>query len=329
MKFSVGYQMREDNRMKYALSKYRDSISEVYFSFGDIPNGRNSTYNDLFPHQAVNKQLSELGDLPLNLLLNGNCYGKYALARSFYNKLGDTISFLSENTNLKSITTTSPLIARFVKENFSLHVRASVNMNIGTVEGMEYVENLFDSFYASRELNRNLEKLLVLRKWCDERGKKLYGLANSGCLKNCSAHTFHDNLVAHEAESSEMDNAYVFKGQCEVFFSDPDKRAQWLRYMTFIRPEDVSLYEGIFDGIKLATRVNNDPFKVIGAYVNGSYSGAITSLLEPDHSPLFYSELIENKKISGDFAETVLKCNKDCSNCDFCKNVQKNATIKL
>ena len=35
---------------------------------------------------------------------------------------------------------------------------------------------------------------------CDAEGKELYMLANSGCLNNCSAHVFHDNLVAHEAQ---------------------------------------------------------------------------------------------------------------------------------
>ena len=97
--------------------------------------------------------------------------------------------------------------------------------------------------------------------------------------------------------------------------------------MTFIRPEDVSLYDGLFNGIKLATRVNRDPERIITSYVRGSYSGAVTALLEPDHTALFYPQVIENKKIAG--IEKVLECNKNCYKCSLCREIQKNATVIL
>jgi hypothetical protein len=331
MQFSVGYQLKNDDKLINAVIENRDKISEVYFSFGDIPNGRGKISDQCeIPYLAVKKQMEDLKRLKgikMNLLLNGNCYGKYALARSFYNKLGDTVDYLKGEIDLQSVTTTSPLIARFIKENFSLHVRASVNMGIGSVEGMEYVQDLFDSFYLAREYNRDIKRIKAIKAWCDKHGKGLYGLANSGCLKNCSAHTFHDNLVAHESESAEMDNAYKFEGQCKAFLQNEGNRKNWLRYMTFIRPEDVSLYEGLFDGIKLATRVNRDPEKIITSYVKGSYSGAVSALLEPDHTALFYPEIIENKKISG--MERVLNCNKNCTECTLCAEIQKEATVIL
>ena len=61
---------------------------------------------------------------------------------------------------LNGITTTSPLIARFIKDNFeNLDVRASVNMSVGSVEGFEYISDYFDSFYLKRELNRDFDKI--------------------------------------------------------------------------------------------------------------------------------------------------------------------------
>ena len=78
-------------------------------------------------------------------------------------------------------------VKEFIKNNFEdLEVRASVNMEIGTIEGMEYITNYFDSYYMKREYNRDIEKVAELKKWCDENGKKLFGLANSGCLNFCS-----------------------------------------------------------------------------------------------------------------------------------------------
>lgn len=334
MKFSVGYQFFHNDMFIDAVLKNSMNIKEVYFSWGDIPNGRKSDDFSKFPQTLATKinQLSRLKDngIKLNLLLNGNCYGKYAQSRSFFNKLGDTIEYLKENVSVDSVTTTSPLIAKFVKQNFpDTEVRASVNMEIGNAQGMDYIADLFDSFYLKREYNRDLNKIKSARDWCDENGKKLYGLGNSGCLNFCSAHTFHDNLVSHESEIAEMDNAYQFEGQCWQYLKNDVKRDSWLRITNFIRPEDVNKYDGLFDGLKLATRVSNNPIGIIEAYCKGSYSGNIPDLLEPNHAGLFYPEIIENKIIPDGFAETVLNCDKNCKECGYCDKVQKNATVIL
>ena len=322
--------------MVSAIKEWASKIGEIYFSWEDLPNGRNTIASvDMNRYAARQKQENDLLELSqhgisFNLLLNGNCYGKDAQSRAFFCKVGDTVEYLQEKYNLKSVTTTSPLIAKFLKQNFEdIEVRASVNMGIEGTVGMDYVAEYFDSFYLKREYNRDLKKLKAARVWCDKMDKKLYGLANSGCLNFCSVHTFHDNLVSHESEISQMDNAYEFEGQCHLYLKSQEKRNNWLRISNFIRPEDVSLYEDYFDGLKIATRMNNNPARVISAYCRGSFSGAVTDLLEPNHSGLFYPEVIENKKIPENFTRTVLNCNKDCEHCDYCKNIQKAASITL
>ena len=45
--------------------------------------------------------------------------------------------------------------------------------------------------------------------------------------------------------------------------------------------------------------------------------------------PIFYPEVIENKKIPEAFGEKVLKCNKNCGECGFCHEVQETATVVL
>ena len=300
MKFSIGYQMTEDQNFVDTILKYRDRIYEVYFSFGDTPNGRHSqtSIEGLLPHEITARQLQELSrisaaGIPLNLLYNGNCYGEGALSRTFFNSIGDTVDYFSREFTLASVTTTSPLIARFIKGNFeNIKTRASVNMEIGTVEGMEYLSKYFDSYYMKREYNRDFDKIRELREWCDESGKELFMLANSGCLNNCSAHNFHDNLVAHESEISRMDNAYNFGGICHAFLSDEKNYAKLIEYTNFVRPEDMHKYDGLFCAAKLATRVHRTPAMVLDSYVRGSYSGDVLRLLEPSHS--IYPYVIEN-----------------------------------
>ena len=334
-KFTVGLPIAENDSFVDKIIEYKEKISEVYFSWGNFPSGRSSQVGYVTPWEAQARQIELLDrlnreGLAFNLLFNANCYGERAQARTLFEEIGETVDYVASRYRLASVTTTSPLIAKFIKNNFEgIKTRASVNMEIGSEEGFTYLEDYFDGFYMKREHNRNLRVIKKLRGWCDERGKELYMLANSGCLNNCSAHVFHDNLVAHEKEIASKDNAYDFTGVCREYFGKDGRIDSYLRVTNFIRPEDISLVAEYFDGIKLATRVNPNPQRVLEAYMKGRFSGAVTSLLEPDHTGLFYPKIIENSKIDPAWVKTVLNCNKDCRACGFCVRTAENAIIKL
>ena len=283
MKFSVGYQA--DAAWIDALVARREALCDVYFAFGTMPSGRKAV-------SGVDRQLEDLGRLAdagiqLHLLFNANCYGAKAQARSFFAEVGETIERFSDGA-LTGVTTTSPLVAKFVKDNFPhLETRASVNMEIGTEEGMDYLSDVFDGYYLKRELNRDREAVRRIKAWCDARGKKLYILANSGCLNFCSSHVFHDNLVAHEAEIAREDNGYAYGGTCWKWLARPENRAKWMDRTNWIAPEDVAKYEGLCAAMKLATRINAHPTRILESYATGSHIGNVMSLLEPDHSALW------------------------------------------
>ncbi len=337
MKYIVGLPVSENAAFIENVIKNRQHIKEVYFSFGDSPSGRSalSSVSNTTPFEAEMNQANALRKLcdagiGLNLLFNANCYGRDAQSRAFFGRVGDLVDYIAREYKLLSVTTSSPLIAKFIKENFEgIDVRASVNMEIGTVEGISYVADYFDSFYVRREANRSLKTLLELRRYCDGCGKEMYLLANSGCLNNCSAHIFHDNLVAHEKEISAMDNGYQFNGICWDFLSKKDSLNSWLQNTNFIRPEDIGLYENITPAVKLATRVNSSPSRILGAYIDGRYRGSVMEILEPNHSSIFYPSYIENSNFNKDFAKRVMTCDKNCRECGFCTQTTNDACIKL
>ena len=306
MKFSVGYQLFDDYAFVEKIIEHKNSISEVYFSWGDFPNGRNNQLKrgDMTPDVAKEKQIFDLAllakeSIPFNVLFNATCYGKDSQSREFFTKVGDTLDFISENYGLSSVTTASPLIAKFVKANFAgVDVRASVNMGIGSEIGMEYLSDYFDSFYLKRELNRDFKKIKEIKSWCDKNGKKLYALANSGCLNFCSAHTFHDNLVSHESDISKMDNGFEFSGVCREFLSKRENSERILDCTNFIRPEDVYLYEGLFPSMKLATRVNANPSRVLDSYIKYKrHLGSVFDLCEPNHTSTLSPYILDNAYI--------------------------------
>ena len=329
MKFQVGYQ---NNRalIEYVL-KHSGQVSEVYFPWGDFTTGRG-----VIPTEAAKQELAadlrRFADagIRLCLLLNGNCYGRHTLARSFFQKLGDAVDLLQEEYALDGVTTASPLIARFLRRNFpGLAIRASVNMEIGTPEGVEYLEDYFDSFYLKREYNYDRKTIIRMRDFCHRHGKKMYLLANSGCLNFCSARTFHDNLVAHQHEIAEMDNAFDFHGECTIFLKKGENRRDLLSKTNFIRPEDVPLYEGLCDGMKLATRTNFNPLAVVSAYFSGQWKGNLLDLTEPAHSELLLPEILDSGRFPPDYAEKRLNCDRNCGECRFCRTVQEKASVTL
>lgn len=299
MQFTVGLQLRDESFLSCILEN-RTHIQEVYFSWGDFPNGRSNQLMgaQLTPWELQQKQIDALqrisdAGIGLNLLFNANCYGADSQSRAFFEKIGQTADYIQSRFGLASVTTTSPLIAKFMRNNFEgVEVRASVNMEIGTVEGMDYLAQYFDGYYMKRELNRNLAQVEKLHNWCKENGKKLHMLANSGCLNHCSAHNFHDNLVAHEAQIAKMDNAYQFGGICHEYLKDPAHHKALIENTNFIRPEDIPKYEPYFETVKLATRISKNPGQILQSYIRGKYSGDILRLLEPAHS--IYPYVLEN-----------------------------------
>jgi len=329
MKLFVGYQMCQTDAFLNSILAHKDQIGEVYFSWDTMPSGRSivGLQRDLLPWEASQRQREELrkiadAGIGLNLLLNANCYGERSLERSFYQSTGDLVDNLQREWNLVSVTTTSPVIGRFLRQNFSgLEVRASVNMEIGTPEGMDYLADCFDSYYLKRELNRNMEALKKIRRHCDETGKGLHMLANSGCLNNCSARQFHDNLVAHEQEIARMDNAFTFHSACRSYLGKDNNRQNLLRLSNWVRPEDLHHYEGLVDGVKIATRTSPNPLAILEAYTRRRYSGNVLDLLEPNYAALYYPEVLNNSAFPPDYFQIRHNCGGDCRSCGYCTGV--------
>lgn len=305
MRFSVGYQLPagdEEDSIATIVADHRHSVAEVYFAWvgmasGRAPVGWRSGEVDWTAQARLEADLGALAGLGvrLNLLLNANCYGGLAVSQALANQVTSLVEHLLSLSGLDVVTTTSPYVAHVVKERFpEVETRASVNMRVGTVEGMGYVADLFDGFCVQRDYNRDLEQLDVLREWAAAHGKSLTLLANSGCLYLCSGQSFHDNLVAHEAEMAHTVAGHAWNPvTCWRYYRERDNWVSWLRN-TWVRPEDVHQYDAYVSLVKLATRMHAMPRKVIEAYVRGRFHGNLMDLMEPSHSLALRPHVVDN-----------------------------------
>lgn len=338
MKYCIGFQLYENGEEAFSeiVKTYREHISEVFFAWQDIATGRSAIatrhgYTDWSAQARTEEELRVIkqANVKLDLLFNGNCYGEYAISEKLANTVISVIEHLgSVGCGVDIITTASPAIAHTVKKYFpNIEVRASVNMRIGTVKGMEYLSDLFDSFHVQREYNRNLPHLKMLKEWADGVGKKLIMLANSGCFANCSGQTFHDNLVAHEAQICEVKNLDDFNSY--ICWRAMKSKDNWhmLLENTWVRPEDIHYYEGIFDTVKLATRMHSHPGMVIDAYARGRFIGNTLDLFEPGFGRAIAPDIISNQDFPADWFTKTTSCDKICHRCGYCKAVLAQVLI--
>ncbi len=338
---AVGYQPAEPGEESFfdLIAPYGDAVSELFFAWPGHASGRSPVglgpdgridgaafarfEADLIRFRRAGKRL--------DVLFNANCYGGDAMSVELEAEVIRILRYAADHVGgVDVVTTTSPAIAWMVKRQFpEVDVRASVNMRIGSVAGMDYLADRFDSYHIQRDVQRNLAHVELLKNWAASRGKKLVMLANSGCLRDCSGQTFHDNLVAHESDVSQSTNIKDFMPYaCWAYLKDPARWAAVLQ-ATWVRPEDVDAYAGRVDLIKLATRMHDRPHVVVGAYARRAYAGNLLDLLEPGFSRLLAPKVIDNRRFPPDWLDTVSTCDGRCHRCGYCSTVLDQVLVDL
>ena len=302
-------------------------IREVFFAWPGVLSCRPAPE---FTPEVRERMFADLmwcreNGIMLDTLFNCNCYGDNAISP----ELADFVEATLRDMNGRGlfpdiVTTTSPFIATVLRQRFpQVKIRWSVNIRVHGTVGFECVDELFDSFYASRERHRDIAYMKELSEWARSRGKVLGMQANSGCLRQCPFQQFHDNLHGHNRiRQSGVGAKFDFSVfRCRTNYA----RRNWEDFIraTWIRPEDVPAFEPYVDVVKLATRRHRFPVKVLNAYASYSYDGNLLDLMDPVHSDLFAPRVIDNKSFPEDFASTVAACANanDCRHCGRCAAV--------
>jgi len=139
----------------------------------------------------------------------------------------------------------------------------------------------------------------------------------------CSGQIFHDNLVAHEKEISETVNVQGWnQSVCWNYYADKD---HWVSILqnSWVRPEDIHNYRKYFSMAKLATRMHDNPRKVIQAYVEETFIGSLLELFEPGHGPIFMPYVIDNTRFPKNWFKKTTTCDKKCQKCGFLMRLPK------
>ena len=335
-KFAVGYDRTETYSFIDLITPYLPTIKEVYFSWPGMISGRELRDGIAF-NSEKETLLSDLNwcrsnGLGLDLLFNANCYGQDAFGEKLRLQVYDILNELKTNGLFPEVvTTTSQYIAKIIKVKYpEIDIRASVNMQLSSTKSMEFISDIFDSFYICRDIQRNLDTMKIFSVWCQTHGKKLCMLVNSGCLRRCPVQIWHDNFLCHESwrgEEQEFILRYPYR-LCQRHFNEKKNAVDYLR-MSWIRPEDIHYYEPYTSVMKLATRRTVHPELMLKAYCEGHYEGNLLDFIGTNN--MYYT--LENSAFPADWVESGIaqKCALNCTECGKCNEVLKlvSRTVKL
>ena len=298
-------------------------IREVFFAWPGVLSCRPAP--DFTP-EVRERMVSDLrwaraNGIELDTLFNCNCYGDIAISDELADFAGRMLREMdAEGLFPDTVTTTSPFLATIFRRRFpSLKIRLSVNMRVHGTAGFEPIMDLFDSFYATRERHRELDWLSDLSLWAKRHGKVLGMQANSGCIRQCPYQQFHDNMHGHNRiAQSKVGEKFGFS----VFLCRENyARGRFEDFLrsTWIRPEDLPLYEECVDVVKLATRRHPHPVEVLDAYATYSYDGNLADLMDACHT---FPKSFDNRRFDQDreLWASVRGCRdaNDCRHCGRC-----------
>lgn len=282
---------------------YGEQIGEVYLPLPvlEVGSGR--------PLQPSDYLLDFIksGVLPISVLVNPIVLTEDA--RDIAPELIEAVRRLRGTACVRGATVANADLGRQMREAFpDLTLTASTLMDIARPNQVLMIADIFDALVPSSRIMRDLPALSALREAFSGRIRLI---VNEGCLPGCPFRTQHFFEMAHA------------EGDPPSLCEDLLAREPWLRVTgSFVLPQHLHLYHGVFDELKLAGRVTlRDPdryLSVLGAYVEGRVSlpaeigGGPASIREPIN-------------IDEDFFAATLTCDHGCHECRLCRDYYENA----
>ena len=335
-KFAVGHFLTDkpDDPASFAelARRFAPRLREVYFPWPGLSNARAKVYDKPDDEERIVADLKYCREhgMKLDILANATCYGDKAFTEEQRLQIVAIIKHMDElGLYPEIVTTTSPYIAKVFKVSFpDIEVRASVNMRLRNTLALEYLANLYDSYYICRDVQRDLPTFHKMAAWCKDHGKKLCMLANSGCVRNCPWQVFHETLLSHDFVKKFYEMDYLKADLiCNDIFTRRKMLSDFLR-CTWIRPEDVHVFEPELETIQLSTREAKHPMEIVEAYVNASYDGNLLRLMDPYHGFAFRPNRVDNKSFPADWVTSGIagKCADNCKHCGKCEKILEQVT---
>ena len=178
----------------------------------------------------------------------------------YYESVGTGLRRLHEDCGVHEVVVTDPLLAVEIKRDLPrMHVAGSVLMDIRTPLQIEVIGNCLDVLTPSGSIFRDRA---ALRRLKDAFGGRIRLMLNEGCLPGCPFRAQHFyEMACLEGHPRSLCAATL------------DRNPSLARHGSWVLPQHLNYYEGLYDELKLDGRVTlSHPeryLEVLSAYATG------------------------------------------------------------
>lgn len=324
------------------LQKHAPSLYSIHYGLDQehIPDGRHKTA--IRRIAELNEGLSKLIAVKKYALLNSRFYSPSTyLDHEQTSRILTNLELLLEDGNIDGVTVVDLYLLQALSD-----ASPEIAGNLEASPGINCMLDSFDKIRAvlaviqqtnfkfpsklnlDRSLNRRVPSLEAINDECRKNfsGISLTLMANEGCLIDCPYKLSHDAHIAFANTATCPDRNYEINhnlGCIRLLSEKPEE----IFKSPFIRPEDQGQYEEFVDVLKICGRTLGAEFlqKTITAYIEGSFSGNLLSLLDTQDWQV-NRHSIANDKMPEDFFKQLTNCSYNCETCGYCKTLFKQVS---
>ncbi len=214
-------------------------------------------------------------------ILNASCLGNKEWTKKGQEQITSLLDWLS-GLSVDGVIVTSPYLLQIIKKRYSqFDISVSCFANVNSVEKARFWQDLGASTItlSQVEANRNFKLLEEIRKNVD---CQLQLIANDSCISDCPIFFYHNNTSSHSSQSGNSLNNFMFD-YCYLTckYRKFNNLINFIR-ATWIRPEDLKVYEDIgINRFKLTDRTMDTKYlsRIVEAYSGRSYQGNLYDLI--------------------------------------------------
>lgn len=214
----------------------------------------------------------------------------------------------------------------YIRE-MGIEIELSVLVGINSVEAFTQIvstNSCITNVCLGDAFLHDVEAIAYLRKYYPD--IKLKIIPNHGCLVNCASEQQHHNYSACTfapdsddpvscSNNAELRIAVNTCATCRVY---TEKNGRNLWDISFVRPEDSNLYDGLIDNFKISGREwpASEMIQIIEAYGKQEYNGSIETLLDMGVKS---NVGLLNENFPREFGTRRSTCGHQCYKCNYCK----------
>ncbi len=280
MKFEVPFN-NDPEIIDYYVER-KEHIHFVYWKADDwFSSGRKMENKEIISLDELIKLIQKLkGEwISFNYVLNWKTSNNEEFDLDFRKKYVDFVRFL-KNSWVDVVSISNPVLIELIKNEIpDIKIFASVILDVKNLVELKQVIDLWvDYVCLSKSLLKNFNALWKMAKYAKSRNVELFLIANDPCLSQCVMSSYHYDTISSKSIWARSERSYP-KMRCTEIFSSSDSS---IISSTFIRPEDLEIYEYIwFNNFKLTDREHTTEWniKAFDSYINRRYEWKLADIM--------------------------------------------------